>query len=187
MGGTAISLVTIPFWSPCGRRGEGEGVSTPSLKNRSQQISVQVPNFLTFQGASEIKNEYDATEMLVWFHVLSRCAGILRHSQSGCCFFFFLKKNLQTGWIQGKKSKKVSPSKRNDTLFEKLPLTVEEQPPPPPPPDKVFFVWKTGNLTVLWLSPWKRGEGLIRVAPEKYPPSLPFFFGRNKNPWKINK
>lgn len=33
------------------------------------------------------------------------------------------------------------------------------------------------NLTVLWLSPWKRWEALIRVVPGKS-----VFSGRNKNP-----
>lgn len=36
------------------------------------------------------------------------------------------------------------------------------------PTARVFLpLLKTGNLTVLWLSPWKRWEGLIRAKPEK--------------------
>lgn len=46
---------------------------------------------------------------------------------------------------------KVSPSERNDTLFENLLLTVEEQPQPPPPPFTrqdffFFFVLKDWEL-----------------------------------------
>lgn len=61
-------------------------------------------------------------------------------------------------WLNSPKMK-GSPFERNDVPFENVSLTVGEHPPQD--------FWKSGNLTVLWLSPWRRREGLIRVEPEK--------------------
>lgn len=175
MGGTAISLVTIPFWSPCA--GRGRKGFPPSLKKRSQQISVQVPNFLMFQRASEIRNEYDVTEILVWFHVLSR-----RTQWLFWVFVFFCK----LAEFRENEQESFTFQEEWHALW-KAASDSWRTPPTATTTRQGFIFWKTGNLTVLWLFPWKRGEGLIRIAPEKYPPPSLLFFGRNKNPWKINK
>lgn len=129
-----------PLW-PKGGRGEG-GPHLPSRREVSRYRYL-VPNFLMFQGASEIRNEYDATEMLVWFHVLRRCAWILRHSQSGCCF---KKKNKLANWLNsGKKEQESFTFQEEWHALWKAASDSWRTPPPPPPPNKVFFFERLGT------------------------------------------
>lgn len=76
-----------------------------------------------------------------------------------------------TNWLNSPKNERFT-LERNNVPFETVSLTVAEHPPQD--------FWKSGNLTVLWLSPWKRWEGLIRVVPEKS-------VLEEQNPWQKKK